>query len=794
MTIAKKAEALVLAGYAVFPVRADKTATFTQHGLKDATTDPFWAEEWFEKTRAPYIGIHCGLSGLVVLDIDYAEDENGNVVKDGYDALDQEWLEVPESFSYTSMGGHGKHILYKAPEGISFNGTGRYRGMAGVDRRAGESYIVFNSEEIPDKNALAPAPEWLCDASTVRSAEAFEGTVRDWYDSLEPGEPNALVRRAIEDIERQFAAAGNDFDHAALIESQFRAIRLGAEGNPGVDVLLGRIEELFFTREGSHSRPEEEWAHEFAEGLASGITRYGDAIDLRKNLPEYSPNLVPAAVPDRLITGAPGGKPIFFELLRTAGPEVSDDLILTSILWNSPRTRDIARDWGIEFTRHLVAEYRTTPEPVKENPSLAKPVQVTATKGEFLTADEMARATEPITFIDMYRGATNTKGFTNPVYAVPCAWEALSMAFGRRAFIPLAKTLEVNLWLIVLGESTTGKGTEDRFLRQVLDIMHYHEGDAHHYNLGALSSPDGLHLGLIQRDRKASIISNDEASDFFRDIRTKDWMAPVPDKASKWFDGYVEPSSKISLKDAKGKSALTSLNLMMWGTPDRLLELLDASQFESGFLARTNWVWDGTIPDPNRKSNLAIQENRESETPPGVFDVAADLTHATTSLPDRFAVSATPEAQARLNQAADDFRAAGRTSPRWSFIKPAIDRLVMETLWKCAALIAMYRGDAEFEEVDALIAIKHASEWLRTMMRVAESISESPYSRDLAEIEDWIASEGGEVTRAALLHNFRGKVVRSSRELEDRLQFLSDSGRVVAERDKERGSIYKLNR
>ena len=122
--------------------------------------------------------------------------------------------------------------------------------------------------------------------------------------------------------------------------------------------------------------------------------------------------------------------------------------------------------------------------------------------------------------------------------------------------------------------------------------------------------------------------------------------------------------------------------------------------------------------------------------------------------------------------------AHARNSPRFEFVKPAVDRLTMETLWKCAALLALYRGDTKFTMTDALVAIHYTSDWLRTLLKVAESISESPYSRDLEEIEKWIRAQGGSATRASLLHNFRGKVIRTKHELDDRIGYLVESGRI----------------
>jgi len=782
------AVALTRIGAYVFPVYVKKDPENpyrttkkpgTPNGFLDATNDPYYVTDLFEKHPNAEVGVWMGPSGFVALDIDVKRSPDGEILVDGFESFEAAYLELPDTHSFESSSkAGGRQYIYLAPEGKTLNGTSRYRGMEGVDRRAGNSYSVWVGEVPESRDVFSEAPEWLCDVSTIRSAAVFEGTVKEWFDTLEPGSPNKLVRSAIDRVKADFESRGNDWDHAAVIERQFEAVRLGAEGNPGVPELLEVIEDLFFSRTGAHSRPESEWGYEFSEGLASGIANYGDAIELRKGLPKYTLDLVPAGVPDSLVLDSSGTptKEDFRKLLASLIEHTDDDLVATSVLWNAPRTKALAREWGLEFVYKRVIDARKTPEPSRENPTLEK-VQNSVTEGTFLTPEESEIVANTHTFIDTYLDATREKGFTNETYAIPAAWTVLSMAFGRRAFIPLSKPLEMNLWFVALGESTTGKGTEDRFLRSVLYAMFYNP-EIDNYNLGALSSPDGLHIGLINRDDLPSIIHNDEAADFFRDIRVKDWMANVPDKLAKWYDGFVEPSSKISLKDARGKSAHTSLNQMMWGTPSRILSLLDASQFESGYLARVNWVWDGTIPDVNRKSDLKLQEGRKSETPIAVYRIASDLMHARNSIPDRFGISADLKVQKRLNRAIDEYVAHARNSPRFEFVKPAVDRLTMETLWKCAALLALYRGDTKFTMTDALVAIHYTSDWLRTLLKVAESISESPYSRDLEEIEKWIRAQGGSATRASLLHNFRGKVIRTKHELDDRIGYLVESGRI----------------
>lgn len=765
------------------------------HGFWDAAIDPGFVDDLFERYPNAHIGVDMGRSGLVAADFDVKRSPEGEIEVDGFDNFELSWLDLPETFSFDSVSGAGgKQFVYAAPEGVKLGPAGNYRKIQGVDRRGGPSYSVWNADAPTSRDVFTPAPEWLLDPATVRDTEAFDGTVKEWLDSLEPGEPSLIVRAAMDRTRQLFEEQGNDFDHAALVDRQFEAIRLGSEGHPGVPQLLDLIEELFYARTGSHSRGEDQWAWEWSEALSSGIKKHGAAIELRSQIIPFDLSKVPSSIPDHLITGSGGTKETFRQLLATAAPVIQDDIELTSLLWGAPKLQDLVRDWGVQFVHERVTDYRERPEPVRENPSLAKtePKKANTKRGQFLTAAEEKTVKNTRTFINVYTEATQEKGFTNFTYAPPAAWTILSMAYGYKAFIPLAKSLEVNTWFIVLGESTTGKGTEDGFLRAVLNAM-FLDGESENYNLGALSSPDGLHMGLINRDGKSSIIHNDEAADFFRDIRIKDWMASVPDKLAKWYDGFVEPSSKISLKELRGKSARTSLNQLMWGTPERMLTLMDASQFDSGYLARVNWVWDKTIPDPNRKSDLKIREGQRREVPDSAYELAADLSIGSAEFPERFGMKATEAAQARLNQAADDFRATGRTSPRWNFIKPAVDRLVMETLWKCAALVALYEGRTTFTYDDTLTAIHYGGQWLRTVMEVSESISESPYSRDLAEIESFVTEQGGTVTRASLLHAFRGKVLKTQREVDDKINYLIESGRLLRVPGEGKDIVYKLN-
>src|SRR5690606_36496372 len=340
------------------------------------------------------------------------------------------------------------------------------------------------------------------------------------------------------------------------------AIRLGAEGHPGVPELLARLESAWLSRPAeNHSTPEDQWQWKFVEGLTSGVEKAGAIIGILDEAPEWSLDLVPDSIPDNQVVGQPGDRTAFSKLLNGLVKEVPDNATIFSILWNAPVTKDISREWGADFVYKRIVDARDVPEQERENPTIpeASPEgEVVTVSDKFLTPEEEEKVKSIHTFIDDYLTGSHGKGFTNETYAVPAAWTVLSMAFGFQAIITKGVPLSMNLWFLVLGYSGTGKSSQDEYMTSVLNLLM--RDDNVFYNLGANSSPEALHEALLERDRLASIIHHDEASDFFDNIKRKDWMASLKDQFSKWYSGRVDPMQKVRLKELKGKAAETSFN------------------------------------------------------------------------------------------------------------------------------------------------------------------------------------------------------------------------------------------
>jgi hypothetical protein len=766
----EKALNLIRIGIPVFKVRVTADGTKTplhENGHLAATLDPGLVTDWFTENPNAQVGAYMGAAGLVALDVDT---KNG---VDGWESLDEKWLEITATFGYDTPTG-GRHLIYTAPEGVTLAPSARYRGMPGVDIRGGSSWVLWNGDVPASREEFSPAPEWMLDEKSVKSADEFTGSLKEWYDSLEAGKSSAAVRKAVERI-------SDDMSHSDMVSATFEAIRLGAEGHAGIPDLLSALEDAWLSRDpGNHTTPEDRWQWKFAEALNSGIEKYGAAIDLRRNLPEYSLGIVPDSIPSSLYTGIAGDKKALTTLLRKLIETVADDMVVLSILWNNPVTKDIARDNGLEFLHSRITEERSRKTQVATERSEKRTVPQTTEKANnkysLLTDLEREKASEVNTFIDTYLEASErSKGFVRHEYAVPLAWTALSMAFGTRAVIPLNGVLGVNLWFAILGYSGTGKTKEVEFAKDLLDTM-FVGGSETYYNTG-IGSPEGMEEALLNRDGLASMTLEDEAAAFYKNLLSKDWMAVLPNKMADWSNGKALGSQKVRLKELRGKKAEISYNFCTISTPDDTLRALNEDMFGTGFMARPAYVWGPratTSKERYRANRSSLDERGKSSE---AVNLGMDLVAAATLRREKVEMWGEKSAVARLEKAYDKMDSLAQPHFKYeSVIQPAIVRL-NETVWKCASLLALYRGESTFTLSDALVALSYVEQWYATLFRVSEEVA-GLYQRDLNVIVAYVR-EQGRVARKDLMDRFSNLIVRNRSELVDRVDFLVDSGRLI---------------
>ena len=97
------------------------------------------------------------------------------------------------------------------------------------------------------------------------------------------------------------------------------------------------------------------------------------------------------------------------------------------------------------------------------------------------------------------------------------------------------------------------------------------------------------------------------------------------------------------------------------------------------------------------------------------------------------------------------------------------------------------------EWVDALHAIAAVEEWYENLFTVTAMISAGEFQNDVDKMEQWIAARGGSVTKTALYHNFRNMIQKDPRELDSRVNFLVESGRVNRKEEGGKPPKFLLN-
>jgi hypothetical protein len=152
-------------GLPVFPLAPRKKNPITDHGLKDATKDPFVIDAWWKDNPEANIGIPMGTpSQLLLLDVDFwATDGRVECRADVIETLG----EIPDTAEVET--GRGRHFYFRFPggkvpakiaKGVDLKADGGYAVAPPSIHPNGKTYTFDGSDE---KAILhpAPPPKWL---------------------------------------------------------------------------------------------------------------------------------------------------------------------------------------------------------------------------------------------------------------------------------------------------------------------------------------------------------------------------------------------------------------------------------------------------------------------------------------------------------------------------------------------------------------------------------------------------------------------------------------------------------
>jgi hypothetical protein len=194
-------------GYRVFPCIPGTKHPITQHGFKDASTDPAQIERWW--ARHPRANIGIAAEGLLVIDIDGA---------------DNHWPSDPDRAAEVAGAGAvaltprgGRHYIFRRPEGKSWKcSAGKL--APGVDVRTDGGYIVAAPSEIEEGSyrwgegldldvplgQLPEPPAWLVaaldalvspESPTVAHSSRIAASVGQDANPIPEGQRNATLAR-----------------------------------------------------------------------------------------------------------------------------------------------------------------------------------------------------------------------------------------------------------------------------------------------------------------------------------------------------------------------------------------------------------------------------------------------------------------------------------------------------------------------------------------------------------------------------------------------------------------------
>jgi hypothetical protein len=176
-------------GWAVFPLRVgDKRPAF-RDWQKLATTNSRRITRWWSSWPYNYnVGISCGPSGLVIVDLDLPKPGTGSGAttqnpperSPGLDVLaavaDEHAAALPDTFAVDTPSG-GRHLYFIAPPDRELRNTAGLLGPH-VDTRAAGGYIVGPDSVVNGRRyvitnpaPVAPFPVWLLEAFADAAAK-----------------------------------------------------------------------------------------------------------------------------------------------------------------------------------------------------------------------------------------------------------------------------------------------------------------------------------------------------------------------------------------------------------------------------------------------------------------------------------------------------------------------------------------------------------------------------------------------------------------------------------------------
>lgn len=266
-------------GWHVFPCAAGaKRPAFRENWQDLATTDTDRIRSWW--TRVDYnIGIACGPSGIVVIDLDVAHDARagGDEPVSGVDTFTRLCREHSERYpagTYTvDTPSGGCHLYFTAPATAVRNSAGRLGPL--IDIRSDGGYVVGAGSQIADRAytprgnflpLLLPFPAWIARLLTAEPPPPAAARAL-LFPTMAQGRAYALA--AVREETRRVAAAQPGTRNDTLNRAAFSLGQLVAAGLlPPLPVMTALADAAAYC-----GLPEDEARRTIRSGMAAGARK-----------------------------------------------------------------------------------------------------------------------------------------------------------------------------------------------------------------------------------------------------------------------------------------------------------------------------------------------------------------------------------------------------------------------------------------------------------------------------------------------------------------------------------------
>lgn len=771
-----KALALASIGVKVFPVLAKNRQPAIPkseggRGFYDATCDDFeLIATWFsvDYVGSKYaVGAWMGGSGLVAADIDRGKSSG----KDGFASLEERGGTLSETYSHPTPSG-GEHHVYASDRTDLAPGTDVLIGgtpALGVDVRAAGSYIVWWGDDVPtSRDAFSTdIPEWLSSAATATllpsggEGAGFEGSVKDWLDHLPD---DVLPSNRVRDFMARIPEG--EFGHTEMVDLAWGIVRMGSERETGIRGALEKLRAAWLRD--PFDTPK--FRQDFYAALLGAINKAGrvqtpvptmstlsagmkratelgvaDALKaLERSVSGNSETEIDLARVrrDMFKIAAEGGVAPGYALgVVTGSKAFALSKASVESVWfgdgepfyqdyEEPEEEAIEEENGLAELPHEI-----------ELVNLMKRLSEDAESYTFLSESEQATVATYEWFGTEYLSWVKTRlKHYNAPYHIGALWAALSVITSPLGKVPLQgyKATDVNLYLQILGESSSGKSEAWGFGKALIDAYYGLEGspivgDAK--KVSALS----LHRTLILRDGQPSLVYSDEVQGFYADLQKSHWQGSILADLSDYYGGDIPPKNTMNDKEISGKRAKGQLTVYFTGIADMSLDSLSLNNWRSGLLYRyvTMFGHPRAVGDYDiTLETTAASYTTQMESWAREFKRVAAVQE--TRWGEGRLVEWEEDARKRLVEFNRQIDNAVKSSPLYDTVFiPANGRFLVSVM-KCATIIALTEASEKVTLRHALLAISYAGPWHRSMVLAVGETGRDPFERDVERCLNWI--------------------------------------------------------